>query len=406
MKKFISVQAQFRTAILFVIVALILSNSFTFAQFKAHKEKTISFLGLEEKSLNYYPTIHYNRVEGLYLGMGMKYGPSFLPAITLLGEGGYGISNEEWRYRAGILKDFFEFNKLKICAEAFYLTASLDDWYIGSSENSFAALFLKEDFMNYFGKQGFKVFVNQILLDNQVQLRIEASNYDYFAMTRCTNWAIFGKNKNFKQNPAVFEGNETSLKLIASYDGRDNPLFPISGWTIDAIYEHTTGDSTTNGLFLTLKYFQSIYSLQRFRTKVMFGSRVGSMAEQHTMDLGGLGTLPGFKDKEFQNGNRFLLFNFQYLFGGELLSKLPLSFIPLYDALTLSVFADIGWLNWEKEENFSSFFGFDKIETNKLKTDVGLALSISEDMFLIKFAKRTDRSDDAWRIIGRLIYKF
>ena len=403
MKKTISISL---IIIFLFLIDFTILNSTAFAQFKANKVKMISLLGLEEKRFNYYPTIHYNRAEGLYLGMGIKYSPSFFPKITLLGEGGYGISNEQWRYRTGLERDFFEFNQLKICAEFFNVTASLDNWYIGSVENSLAALFLKEDFKNYFRKQGFKVFINQLLIENQLQLRIEAANYDYFSMERHTNWALLGKDKNFKQNPAVLEDNETSIKFIVCYDGRDNPLFPISGWMIDAIYEHTSGDSTTNGLFLTARYLQPVFGAQRFRSRAIFGSRHGSSAEQHTMDLGGLGTLPGFKDKEFRNGNRFLLFNFQYLFSGELLSKLPLSFIPLYDALSLSLFCDTGWLHYEEEDDFSAFFGFDHIKSNQLKTDVGFSVSVSDDMFLINFARRTDRADDAWRITGRLIYRF
>ena len=124
------------------------------------------------------------------------------------------------------------------------------------------------------------------------------------------------------------------------------------------------------------------------------------------MDLGGLGILPGFRNREFKDGNRFLLFNFRYLFSGDLLRRLPFSFIPFYDALSLSLFIDSGWLHFEEDDDLQSFFSFDKLQFDKLKTDVGFSFSVSEDMFLINFAKRTDFADDAWQVTCRLMYTF
>jgi len=370
------------------------------AQFKSDKIQPTSLWEMDTQTHKIYPTIHYNRVEGLFLGTGFNYSPAFAP-VTVLAEGGYGISNKEWRYRSGIFMDLFEANRFRIGTEAFHLTSSLDDWRIGSIENSLAALLFKEDFIDYFGKKGYMLYLNQLLLDNQIQLRFEAAAYEYSMMNRQTDWALLGKNKHFAENPAVAEIDETSLKFVLFYDGRDNPVFPLSGWTIEGIYEHTLEDSTTNGFFVTIKRFQPTFRTQRLRFKMMLGARNGSSAEQHTMDLGGIGTLPGFREKEFKNGNRFLLLNFQYLFSGDVLRNLPLSFIPIYDALTLSLFCDTGWLSFEETNDF----GFNELGIADLKTDLGISLSISEDMFKVDFGKRTDRGYDDWRITCRLFYK-
>ena len=399
-----------RFKVILVVLIFSIISLFTIpvnAQFKTNTIKNTMFLEFNEKEINFYPKIRYNRVEGFYLGAGIKLKPKFLTNVTLVNEGGYGLENKEWRYRFGFYKDIYKIKKLRIGAYAFHQTASLDDWYVGTIENSLAALIFTQDYMNYFSKQGFKVFANQIYLKNHTQLRVEVANYDYGSMERKTHWAIFNKDKKFTENSVVTEGNETSIKFMATTDNTDNPLHPNKGMKFNAIYEYTLSDSTTHGIFLIFRTYQPTVGIQQINSRFMVGARVGSKSEQHLLDLGGLGTLPGFNDKEYKNGNRFLLYSFRYEFNGSLLKKVPLSFLPIWDALNLSLFFNSGWLYSEDTaKNIGSFSGFEKLQIDKLKTDVGVSLSLSDNMFLVNFAKRTDRYDDSWRIIARMMYKF
>jgi len=375
------------------------------AQFDLEKIQVISLFGVSDAAFQYHPDIRYNRVEGLFLGAGVRYTPEALYDITFHTNAGYGLSSEEWRYRAGLYKDLFEFSKLRLGAEVFHNTATNDSWRIGSIENSLAGFFFNEDFMDYFSQKGFKAYIRKIFADNQLQLSFEIAHYDYESMERVTHWSLFYKDRDFHENPFVAEGTETSTKFTFSYDRRDNPIFPLSGWMLDGVYENTTGDFDTDGLFLTLKNYFTSFGAQRIRTRTMFGTRLGDITEQHTMDLGGLGSLPGFRDKELQNGNRFFMFNFHYLFSGDLLQRLPLTFIPLYEAASCGLFMDSGWLRLENDK-FDSFKGFEKMSIHDMRTDVGISFSLSEDMLHIKAARRTDRGTDAWRFLMRLLYKF
>ncbi|MBD3289588.1 BamA/TamA family outer membrane protein [candidate division KSB1 bacterium] len=388
-----------------ITFCLLLAASNAGAQFKVKRLELSSFLSFEEKTFEPFPMVRYNRVEGLFLGAGLTVNPPMLPAVAFTLRGGYGTGNEEWRYEADIEKSFFEMNQLQIGAGYFYSTSSLDDWYIGWIENSLAAVLFSNDYMNYFARKGFEVFINKDFFDNKFRVRLETANYDYESMPRETNWSLFRRDHKFRLNPQVAEGNETSLRLTLSYDGRDNPLFPLSGWLIDGIYERTFNDFETDGLFMTVRRYQTTFGSQRVRAKALLGARTGSIAEQHLMDLGGLGTLPGYEIKEYSNGNRLLLLSLSYQFGGDILSKIPLSFIPIYDAMSLSLFTDSGWLSLV-DKDAAIFEGFDNVRVDHMKTDVGLALSVSEEMLVMKFAKRTDRSEDAWHFLLRLMYKF
>lgn len=388
-----------------LLIVIFLVVNIAEAQFKVKRLELSSFLAFEEQTFEPFPGIHYNRVEGFFLGGGLKINPPILAGVTLIGRAGYGFSNEEWRYSADIQKSFYQTNQLQIGAGYFYSTETLDDWYVGWIENSLAAFFFNNDYMDYFAQKGFQAFISKDFFDNRFRVRLDGGNYDYESMPRKTNWSVFRKDSKFRMNPGVEPGDEIGVKLTISYDGRDNPLFPLSGWLIDGIYERTFNDFETNGLFVTIRRFQTTLGAQRLRARAMLGSRTGSDAEQHLMDLGGLGTLPGFETKEFANGNRLLLFSLNYQFGGDVLRKLPLSFIPIYDALSLSVFTNSGWLA-RMDKNDALLKGFDKVEATEMKTDVGIGLSVSEEMFVMKFAKRTDRSEDAWHFLVRIMYKF
>ncbi len=143
------------------------------------------------------------------------------------------------------------------------------------------------------------------------------------------------------------------------------------------------------------------------KLKLMIGSRTGCdyRYDQYLMDMGGIGSLVAYKDKEFRNGNRFFYATFRYLFNESILPRLPLNFIPFYDQLTLGVFAETGWLGLT-DENSNLFSDFNSMTLSELKSDVGISLYVTEGLIRFDFAKRTDLSKDAWRITFRIMHQF
>lgn len=389
-----------------LIYLFMFSFSSSHAQFQVEKLKTYDLLNFDEELFDYYPKIRYNRVEGLFLGAGIHYSPLFAPRSMVTAEGGYGFSNEQWRYKFGLSYDFLEFDVLRIGLETYHKTATLDEWYINTIENSLASLIFKEDFMNYFSRKGTRLYVHKVLFENRIQIRAIVDRYSYDNMETKTNWAILGKHKNFKENPDVLEHDENSVQFHFSYDGRDNPVYPLYGFLAEAMFERTTNQFETNGIFLNLRnYFPSIRS-HRILTKMVLGARDGSTEEQYTMDMGGLGTLPGYKDKEFTNFNRMLLLNITYNFSGDIMRQIPFSLLPISDALSLSIFSDAGWAYLEKPEEKNLFLAFQKINFNDFRSDFGMTLSFADDIFHLKLAKRLDREKDAWRILCRFMYTY
>ncbi|MFQ5708387.1 MAG: hypothetical protein ACE5HO_13100, partial [bacterium] len=360
---------------------------------------------------------HYNRVEGLFLNFGLRYRPLAIPRFQIYGDAGWGFENQtdkKFRFNVGTRKDFFEFNRLSIGAEVFKRLDSADNWLIGDVENSLAAFFLREDFKDYYGTEGFKFFVEQQFAGAHI-FRLEVGRRTIDALRKNTNWSVFGGDRDFDNNPTrapfqIGEGDETNIRVITAFDWRDNPLFPLTGWYFEGIYEHTSEDFDTDGLFLTLKRFQPSFGNQRIVFRTILGTRHGSLADQYITTIGGIGGLRGFDDKELSlAGNRVFMFNANYLFGGDVLQRIPLTGIPYFggfwSVLSLGIFVDTGWAD-VTDPGDGLFDGFGDLTFDNLKTDVGLSIMVLEGIFRMDVAKRTDRSNDDFRFTFRLLEKF
>ena len=377
-----------------------------------------------EKPIGFYTNPRFNRVEGLFANVGVKIRPESVSGLQFYGDVGPGFWNDSgkrFRYTAGVRKDFFDFKRLTLGAEYFRTLASNDDWVVSEVENSLASVFLRNDHKDYFGKQGLRLYIDHKFLEVHT-LRFEVARQTYDALERNIDWSIF--KGDFSENPKrldsfVAEGDETNLRVIAALDWRDNPIFPLTGWYLEGIYERTMGDFDTDGFFLTFKRFQQTFSNHRLFIRGMVGARRGDIGiksgrvaiqdilfEQYSIDLGGIGSLRGFDGKEF-TGNRMVMLNANYLFGGDILQKVPLQGIPffgaIWTALSLGVFVDTGWAWTTDDLDAGLFSGFGDLD---LQTNVGVSLLALEGVLRLDLAKRTDRSDDDYRFTFRLLKTF
>lgn len=393
--------------IIFVSVFSLSSLTANFAQFKVPKQEPEQIIfDFKDKEILFQPVFNYNRVQGPYLGVDLVIYLKQLWQFKLLGSLGYGFEDTR-RYRAGIQRSFFDSNPLTIGLAFYDQVCSLDEWYIGNIENSLAALFFKEDFMDYFGKKGMLGFADQKLAEVHT-IRIEVDQTEFQSLSRQTNWALFYQKKHFRENPPIIPETTTRLRFLWLLDWLDNPLAPISGWYLEGIGEGTYGDDVdTQGLFITLTRFQPTVGSHQLQMKLMVGARQGCDQRygQYLMDMGGIGTLVGYKYKEFKNGNRFLYATAHYLFNRAVMGRRPMKYLPLSSQFTLGVFIESGWLYFgDKDSN--PIDDFSSLNISDLKTDVGISLYVSDNLARIDFAKRTDRSKEAWRVTVRFMQRF
>ena len=401
--------------LLLICLSIQLQTAQAIAQFSFDQIKDDADFEFEDP-ISTYTNSRFNRVEGLFLNAGVQVHPVKIPRLQLHTDFGIGFWNEDtdqkFRFNAGARKDFGDFNRSSIGFDIFRKLDSEDNWFVGGVENSISAFLFREDFKDYYGVTGFNFYIDH-KINAMHTLRFEFGRRNYDALKRNIDWSIFGGT--FDENPQrpdsfIADGNEISLKLIAALDWRDNPVFPISGWYFQGIYEHTAEDFVTDGLFLTAKRYQPTISNQRLIVRALLGSRTGSLAEQYSMDLGGLGSLRAFDDKEF-NGNRMFLLNANYLFGGDLLQRIPLQNLPFVGAfwttLSLGVFLDTGWVD-RVDVNDKFLTGFDGLTLDNLETDVGFSLLVLDGVLRMDVARRTnsDPGRDDYRITFRLLENF
>jgi hypothetical protein len=392
--------------ILLLIFSLVILNS-SYAQFKVPKlEPEEPVFDFKDREILFQPIVSYNRAQGPFLGIDLVVYLKQLWHFKLLGSMGYGFEDGR-RYRAGIQRSFFYSNPLTIGFSYFDQVASLDDWYIGNIENSLAALFFKEDFKDFYGQKGVMIFADQKLSDLHT-IRIEVDQAEFESMSKRTNWALFYNDKNFRDNPPVIHETTTRARLLWILNWLDNDEVACPGWYMEGIAEQTFGERVeTQGLFFTLKRFQPTFGSQQLQMKMMVGARKGCDQRygQYLMDLGGIGSLVAYDDKEFQNGNRFFYTTVHYLFNESFMGRRPIRYLPFSNQYVLGVFAESGWLRFGGE-NTNPLDDFGRLKITDFKTDVGLSLHLSEGLARIDVAKRTDRSKDAWRITVRLMQKF
>lgn len=394
----------------FWLIFLLLITQPAFSQFSYDEIKDESGFEFEEP-LQFYWSPHFNRVEGFFLNGGAKLRPEKLTGFQFYGDAGVGFWNEkgkEFRFNAGARKDFYDFNRLSVGFDIFRKIESEDNWIIGSVENSLASFFFRKDYKDYYGIHGAKIYVDKKFKETHTaRLEIERRTYD--ALKRNLDWSVFraevDENPTLTPRSPIVEGNELGLRLILNFDWRDNPIFPLSGWFVRSIYEHTEDDFDTDGLFLTVRRYQQTFSTHRMILSGWLGTRTGSRAEQHTIDLGGIGSLRAYDNKEF-SGNRMVMFNIDYLFGGDILQRVPLDNVPVLGAiwttLSLGLFVDSGMAVFtDVDDGLTS--GFGDVFKN-LETDFGVSLLVLDGLLRMDIARRTksDRGKNDFRITFRL----
>ncbi len=392
--------------IVFFVLLLFFDSACLLAQFKVEPRSDL-FDFADEQPVEYYSPVRFNRSEGWFPAFGIRVRPKNIKGISLFTDGGYGISNESGGFNAGFEYKTQFWEIFEIGGKYFDDSFTNDEWIIGNIENSFAAFLLREDFHDYFRAKGFTIWLDKGFED-WLHFRLIFWSGDYKTMNKETDWSLFGGNKKFRSNPAVVEDKENKIRLEFIWDRLDNPIFPIQGFYLEGALEKGGdvfgGNFNQTGIFLTGKYFQRSLINQSMVFKIMYGHRNNSsFAPQQLLDMGGIGTLRGYRFKEFQNGHNLLLGSFQYYFNGDLLQKIPLQFLPLYSGLGLIFFAEFGAL-WENEKTLPPETKL--LDSPEWKSDVGFSLSLPGDFIRVDFAKRLDRALDTWAVTFRVLPKW
>ena len=341
----------------------------------------------------------YNRVEGLFLGL--EYPQKYYwneQRISLFASGGYGFASHRWRGGIGGSHQFGFNNKLlEFGIEGHSLTDSRDQWIIGAGENTLAAFFLRDDYRDYYEREGFSIWTGlyKKWKLSDMQFQIAFLNDQYGSLSKNANWSVFGTHKTFRENPFVDEGKSKSILATFKFHSTNSRRIFMTGWSISASAEVAGralgGIFDFNSYHFDIRRYQGLNRYSNFNIRLRAASATGDAPYQKIFELGGFGTIPAFSFKEF-SGNRMLLANAEYILNGRLLEDVE--FFPswLLGNLNIILFTDAGYVTSVNTE--APFLkGFEDLSYSSIHSDWGVALGSRDGKLRLGFAWRTDKSE-------------
>ena len=352
----------------------------------------------------------YDRVEGLYLGLGSekRYYWNDGRGLAPYGSAGYAFKVHRWWGDLGLARQFSVSESpaqlLEFGVEAYDDPDSKDTWVIDATENSLAAILMREDFRDLYERRGGAVHGayylrgDDLFAEGSVTMRVERES----SLESRVTWSIFGGDKWFRPNPAIDDGLLRSITLRGGFSTMVDAPLVREGWNI-----HTTAEFAGRGLGGDFSFEQYIFDADRriilgrfdqFGLRLRVGTAHGVLPLQRSFALGGFGTLPGYAYKEFSGSdlraNRMILVNAEYIVNGGALNDL--SFWPsfLLRHINLFFFTDAGIVR-EVDIDASPLSGFGGLKLDQFRSDVGLGICSSNGNFRIGAAWRTDRAEPA-----------
>lgn len=342
----------------------------------------------QESELSAGLMLNYNRVDGLLLGgtLGFTHIDSAFPTIKI--GVGYALESARLRFFLRATQLISRNKSFKIGGEYYKKLASEDDRLIGNGENMAFALIAAEDYKNYYETEGGTGWLEL----HPCQYSTYKIGYRYddtrWLPAHRNLWSLFGGSKLFPENFStvestyrnfgVFETDNTvnaTIYLEAEFDDRVSALDEnISGWGLYGKFEWSNPDFSSDfdyrRYLISVARYQSINKYTSIRVHAEYAGSDGYLPMYKRFFLGGLGTLWGYKHKEF-SGSRYWLANTEYWV------NLPTNFES-----NLFLFWDVG--------RISNTAGFE--DTDEVRNDIGAGLNLADIRFYL--AKRLDSAPE------------
>lgn len=345
----------------------------------------------------------FNRVEGHFFGLGSekKYYWDGARSVSPYGFVGWGFKSHRWRYTLGLDRQFSLAGMdsdvgqiLEFGIQAHSLTDSKESWIIETNENTGAAVFIHEDFHDYFGRDGFTLHTAYYYQNDETraQMRIEYAADRYSSLERRTEWSIFGGNKVFRENPPVHEGRMRSVILRPGFSTVERMSRGQEGWSIQATAEvadkNLGGDFSFSTFVADFRRYQPLGHLDNINVRLRVGTSGGRVPVQKSFEIGGLGTLHARPYKS-EVGNRMILLNAEYILNADFLHDLDFWPSWILRHVNFIFMADAGFMRDAAPEHGWTE-GFDGIRLSDFKNDLGIGFSNRSGSVRAGFAWRTD----------------
>lgn len=216
---------------------------------------------------------HYNRVEGSYLGVGLK-SSTLLDRTTLTAIGGYGFSDRMWKYDFAATFRPAIADRMTIGASIFRrLTNRPEENIYSRFEVTLGALLYRDDYRDYFLSKGWSGSL-QWRFSSYLNTGVQYNDEEQTSVVRNTNYSLAPQDYSFEDNPPIDDGRMRSIDLSLNVDTR-----PYSGVNMSMQSPEGTNYWVGNASveLSSPRYLNSSFSFERYhlsllRHQMTFGS--------------------------------------------------------------------------------------------------------------------------------------
>lgn len=275
------------------------------------------------------PMIHYNRVNGLFLGIKKErmqwydYGSIVdLNRFRVHGLIGYGTASRRWDYAIGLERFIGRNNRVLIGGEFHRAAATEDYWRVGLIESTFTSLFAGYDFPDYHLKDGFGAYI-AFRGKRWYEGAFSYNNDDFSSLSVGTTYSFFGKASTLMPNQPIDLTADTTniqrLNIALAFNPKRLILtryFSMSAMTEIELADNSgfENDFSYSSYIAELNLFSNFEPGSVLKWRIRAGSITGNAPLFKQLQLGGIGTLRGSPYKVFV-GNQMLLSNIELQFG-------------------------------------------------------------------------------------------
>jgi outer membrane protein assembly factor BamA len=359
-------------------------------------------------------SLSHNRVDGIAAGVGVNVENPFDVPATIGLSHRYAFGSERNLYTVAVeIPNRMSWSPGQTGLSLYRMTASYEsqESKLTTLENTMASIVFREDFFDYYEREGFAVW-NIFNLTEGVEMAVELRREELRSPETGADWSIFKNDHDFRENPTlgyyhsgkIYLSPERKSESVHVFFTRDSRSpYVLEGWYVRISIEagRAVGDTLDDNEVVqgsaVLDYRK--YSVDarrylpvgekgnltiRFATGLASGRRIPT---EKLFYLGGVGSLRGYDEREFV-GHSMLMANVEFRY-------------QLSKYVDVVLFGDTGDA-WYSDTGFSY---------SDLNSNIGLALvhQFSESSLAaarLSVAQQINVSDPEMKITFRLATPF
>jgi hypothetical protein len=272
----------------------------------------------------------YNRVEGLPLRLGLKFG--WRKSNTRVELRGYGIFRTAREFKTSIngigyyADGTIRFGgsrdrgswawspSVTFGGRAFEVVKPTQGWPLAINEVGWATFLWHRDYRDYFLQTGFSGFVDVDPV-RYLKLSGEVARVEEQSIDQRNPWTPFRKDQPWRINPIIDAGDYTIVTTAAEFDSRPSRRVGASGWYVRVAWDHGIGENIVENPLPTsvreplptdsYKYDRATVDLRRyqrfgrrgqFRLRALWEGTIGRdpLPIQRRYSLGGPDPMNGY----------------------------------------------------------------------------------------------------------------